>query len=112
MNYEELSEIAMEIIINAGAAKSSSMEALMFAKKGDFTTALNLLKTANEFYLKAHEAQTTLIRKEAICAETGNYLAINLMIVHAQDHLTMALMAKDFSEEFINLYQKMEAKND
>ena len=31
----------------------------------------------------------------------------SLWLVHAEDHLTMAIMAIDFAEEFIALYRKM-----
>ncbi|MBR0573772.1 MULTISPECIES: PTS lactose/cellobiose transporter subunit IIA [Pasteurellaceae] len=112
MQYEELSELAMEIIVNAGAAKSSAMEAIQAAKQENFTTANEHLKSASQFYCEAHKAQTALIRLEAQQAEKNKQLIVPLMMVHAQDHLTMALMTQDFARELIDLYHKLEEKND
>lgn len=112
MQYEELSELAMEIIVNAGAAKSSAMEAIAAAKSNDFAKANADLATASQFYIEAHKAQTTLIRYEAQSAEKNETVIVPLMMIHAQDHLTMALMTQDFAREFIDLYHKLEAKND
>ena len=39
MNYEELTEISMQIIANAGMSRSCSIEALKFARKGNFEEA-------------------------------------------------------------------------
>ena len=36
MNYEELSEFAMQIIANSGMSRSASMEAVKFAREGEF----------------------------------------------------------------------------
>lgn len=104
MNYEELSEIAMQIIANSGMARSSAMEAIQNAKNGYFDKAEENLKEANKYYLAAHEIQTDLIVKEAGSEEK---IILNLIMVHAQDHLTMALLTKDNAKEFIDLYKRL-----
>ena len=35
----------------------------------------------------------------------GNPVKVNIILVHAQDHLTMAMMMRDMAEQFVNLYQ-------
>lgn len=41
----------------------------------------------------------------------GNEVDINIILIHAEDHLTMAIMASDFAERFIELYRdKYEGK--
>ena len=41
----------------------------------------------------------------------GNTVDINIILIHAEDHLTMAIMASDFAERFIELYRdKYEGK--
>ena len=59
--------------------------------------------------------QILFILKHIIVKETGEEekTVVNLIMVHAQDHLTMALMAKDNAKEMINIYErlsKLEAK--
>lgn len=105
MSYEELSEFAMQIIANSGMSRSSSIEAIRFAKIGDYEKANESLKKANEFYLSAHEIQTELISKET---QDESKIVLNLIMVHAQDHLTMALLTKDNALEMIDLYKKID----
>ena len=104
MNYEELSEVAMQIIANSGMARSSAMEAIQNAKLGDFEKAEECLKESNQYYLASHEIQTELIVKET--SDEGRFV-LNLIMVHAQDHLTMALLTKDNAKEFIDLYKRL-----
>ena len=42
-----------------------------------------------------------MIQEEA----NGSPVEVNIILVHAQDHLTMAMMARDNAEEFIHLYR-------
>ena len=104
MNYEELTEISMQIIANAGMSRSCSIEALGFARKGDFKESEKKLKEAETFYYEAHEYQTELITKETSSEEPFN---LNLILVHAQDHLTMALISIDNAKELIEIYKRI-----
>ena len=49
----------------------------------------------------AHQTQTDLIQGEA----RGEKMDLNLIMVHAQDHLTTAMIMIDQANEFINLYR-------
>ncbi len=104
MNYEELTEISMQIIASAGMSRSCSIEALGFARKGDFEESEKKLKEAETFYYEAHEYQTELITKETSSEEPFN---LNLILVHAQDHLTMALISIDNAKELIEIYKRI-----
>ena len=42
----------------------------------------------------------------------GNPVELNIVLVHAQDHLTMATMAQDNAQEFINLYRLVKELQD
>lgn len=57
--------IAMELVGNAGEARSLAFEALAEAKKGNFEKAEELLELSKEALLKAHHIQTELICNEA-----------------------------------------------
>ena len=92
---------AFDLIMNAGNAKSSAMMAIEAARNFEFEEADKHLKEAAENMHKAHQAQFDMIQEEA----NGNPVDVNVVLVHAQDHLTMAIMAKDNAEEFIQLYR-------
>lgn len=92
---------AFDLILNAGNAKSKALMAVEAAREFDFTEAESCLKEAEADMRKAHQAQLEMIQKEA----GGDPVEVNIILVHAQDHLTMAIMAHDNAEEFINLYK-------
>lgn len=97
----DLEEIAMTLVGNAGEARSLAFEALREAKAGNFETAEELLKESRERSLAAHEMQTELICNEA----DGNKIEINLLMVHAQDHLMNSILARELIEEMIDMYK-------
>ena len=100
MNIEE---IAMELVGNAGESRSLAFEALSAAKKGDYEEAEKKLKESKEKMLRAHHIQTELICKEA----DGEKMELGLIMVHAQDHLMTAILARDLITEMIEVYKKI-----
>lgn len=99
----EIEEIAMELVGNAGESKSLAFEALNAAKKGDYEEAEKKLKESKEKMLRAHHIQTELICKEA----DGEKVELGLIMVHAQDHLMTAILARDLITEMIEVYKKI-----
>lgn len=93
-------EIAMGLIIDAGTARSDAREAIRLARSGDLAAAKDRLQTASDSLIKAHHIQTGLIQQEA----AGNHTPVNLLLIHAQDHLMNAITMKELAEEFIELY--------
>ena len=99
-------ENALQIILHAGNAKSAALMAIDAAHDGDFEGAEKQLAEAQAEMSAAHKKQFELTQAEA----NGQEVDINIMI-HAEDHLTMAIMASDFAERFIELYRdKFEGK--
>jgi len=98
-----MEHIVFTIISYSGDARSSAMEAIQFAKIGDFEKAEIKLKDATEKLALAHKEQTQLIQAEA----GGERSEISLLLIHAQDHLMNAMTIKDMANEFIELYRKM-----
>ena len=98
--------VAMELVGNAGEARSLAFEALAEAKKGNFEKAEGLLEKSKEASLKAHHTQTELICNEA----DGNKVEIGLLMVHAQDHLMTSILARELISEMIELYKKLQGK--
>ena len=85
---DEQEQTVINLIVNAGSARSSAIEAIQTAKE-----------TVNE----AHHAQTELIQAEI----RGEKTPLNLLMVHAQDHLMCALVVIDLAQEFIDVYKKL-----
>lgn len=96
---------AFAIITSAGSSKSNSMMAIRKAREGDFEGAAELLAEADRDLRDAHRAQTDLLTEEA----RGHAVQLNIILVHAQDHLTGALLVRDLAEEFIHLHSELAA---
>ncbi len=97
-------EIAFQIIVHAGESRSLSSEAMDAAENYDFEKADELLKKANDEFLECHQIQTDLLTAEA----NGESSPINIILVHSQDHLTMATMAMENANRIIKMYKKLE----
>ncbi|NNG67860.1 PTS lactose/cellobiose transporter subunit IIA [Caldanaerobacter subterraneus] len=96
-----LEQIIFTIISHAGNARSNAFEALKYAKEGNFGKAEECLKKASEELLEAHHVQTDMIHKEA----AGEKQEVTLLLVHAEDHLMNAILAKELITEMIELYK-------
>ncbi|CAI8741403.1 MULTISPECIES: PTS lactose/cellobiose transporter subunit IIA [Kosakonia] len=96
----ELEEAVMEIIVNAGQSRSLCFEALRAARTGNLDEARQLLKEADGYSRQAHQMQTKLIEQDAGEARQP----MTLIMVHAQDHLMTSLLARELSEEIIQLH--------
>lgn len=99
-------EASFTLIGIAGDSKAESMAAIECGKQGDFEGARKHLAAADETMVKAHDAQTEMLQREA----EGNPVDVNIILVHAQDHLTMAQIMRDMAEQFVDLYQAIEKK--
>jgi len=93
----------MGLIAGAGDSRSYCMEAIDHAREGDFGKAREAVDSAVAAMIETHEVQTQLIRDEM----EGKSEAVSLLMVHAQDHLNLALIMRDIAEEFIALYERI-----
>ncbi|MEZ8819564.1 PTS lactose/cellobiose transporter subunit IIA [Vibrio sp. 10N.222.54.A1] len=100
----ELESTVMELIINAGESKSLAMQALQNAKKGEWAEVDSLLTQSTEASKRAHKVQTELIGMD----EGEGKVPVNLIMVHAQDHIMTAMLARELIEELINLHRKIQ----
>jgi PTS system cellobiose-specific IIA component len=101
---QTLEEISFQIILHAGNARSSSMEAIHLAKEGKFTEAGSKIKEATDEFLMAHHAQTKLLQKEM----SGEGQTPTVLLIHAQDHLMTSMTVKEMAQEFVDLYQRIQ----
>ncbi|WP_255556201.1 PTS cellobiose transporter subunit IIA [Gilliamella sp. ESL0405] len=102
MSTEEIQLIAFNIILHSGNAKTKIHEAFKAMRKADFTTANQLLEQANEEILEAHKSQTGLLQNYA----NGMQINMEIIMVHAQDHLMTTMTMREIAIEMANLYQQ------
>jgi len=96
-------EVAMGLIAGAGDSRSYCMEAIESARDGNFDEARELISKAVDAMVETHEVQTDLIREEM----EGRSEAVSLLMVHAQDHLNLALIMRDIAEELVVMYERI-----
>jgi len=103
---ENLEETVMELIINAGESRSCAMQALYAAKAGKWDEVDGLLAESTAASKRAHVVQTQLIGAD----EGTGKVPVNLIMVHAQDHIMTSMLARELIEELIAVHRKLQAK--
>lgn len=103
----DLEETVMELIINAGESRSCAMQALYAAKAGKWEEVDGLLEESTAASKRAHKVQTALI---GLDQGTGK-VPVNLIMVHAQDHIMTSMLARELIEELIAVHRKLQEKN-
>jgi len=96
-----------EIISHGGNARALAFDAIKAAEAGNIVEAEELLMKAQEELDIAHQTQTKLIQAEV----NGAGLQMNLLMVHAQDHLMTAISEKSLIEHMVKLYNTIEKNN-
>jgi len=99
----DMEEIIFQLITYSGSARSSVFEAMSAASEGDFEKSKELMEEARKELLSSHKIQTNLIQKEA----GGDKTEVNLLLVHAQDHLMTSILARDLIEKMIEMEEKI-----
>jgi PTS system cellobiose-specific IIA component len=80
------------------------MHALACAKKGEWQQVDELLTQASEAAKRAHHVQTDLIGLDEGCGK----VPVNLIMVHAQDHIMTAMLARELIEELITIHRHLQ----
>lgn len=102
----DLENEVMELIANAGYARSLVFQAIRCAREQqDFAQAQELIHQAQQALSSAHHVQTRLIEMD----EGSGKIPVHLVMVHAQDHLMNAIMLMELGQEIIALHQKIAA---
>lgn len=102
MNSEEIQVAAFEIILNSGNARTTIHNAFAAMRKNDFEKADELLETANSEILNAHKSQTELLKDYA----NGKKIEMEIIMVHAQDHLMTTMTLLEVAQEMKYLYEE------
>lgn len=99
----DLEQDVLNLITCSGEAASLSMEAIEYARSGEFKKAEECFKEADEKLIMAHKIQTSLLHREA----GGENFSISILLVHAQDHLMNAITINTLAKEFIKVYKEL-----
>ena len=94
---DNLELVSFQIISAVGVAKSSYIEAMKIAEKGDFDLAKAKIKEGDQEFVKGHEAHAGLIEK----------VVPNILLMHAEDQLMSAETIKMMALEIIKLNQRL-----
>ena len=100
MDFEQ---VVMELLINAGEARSHAMSAIQAARKREWQQAEQALAASTQAAKAAHHIQTQLIGAD----EGAGKLPVTLILVHAQDHLMNAMLCRDLAEEIVLLRKEL-----
>lgn len=100
MDFEQT---VMELLINAGEARSQAMMAIQYSRKREWHLADEALLASQEASRLAHHVQTRLIGADEGCGK----IPVTLILVHAQDHLMNAMLCRELAEEIILLRKEL-----
>ncbi|MCS3431307.1 PTS lactose/cellobiose transporter subunit IIA [Klebsiella sp. BIGb0407] len=101
MDFEQT---VMELLINAGEARSQAMIAIQQAREGKWSEADAALAASDEAIKAAHKVQTALISED----EGAGKIPVTLILVHAQDHLMTAMLCRDLAGEMVLLRREIQ----
>lgn len=97
---------SMTIILHAGNAKSDSYEALIAVKAGKGEIFDEKIASAKSEINKAHRAHAELLRK---LSSADRMEDVDLLLVHAEGHLSATNIAVDLISEFGELFKWKES---
>ncbi|WP_303021171.1 PTS lactose/cellobiose transporter subunit IIA [Faecalibaculum rodentium] len=104
MDVQESQLVAFTIISYSGMARALVHEAMEAMRKGEFQLADEKLNEADEQLVQAHKAQTDLLHVFA----NGTEIEIQIIMVHAQDHLMTTMTLKEVAQEMKILCKGLE----
>lgn len=100
---ENIQVVSFDIILHSGSARSLVHEAFAAMREGNFEESSKKLEEANDELLLAHKSQTQLLQDYA----SGQKIEVEIILVHAQDHLMTTMTLREMAIEMENLYKKI-----
>ncbi len=105
MNMEH-AQVAMQIIMHAGDARTKTMDALRALKEFDIIHAKEHLSGAKEYLVKAHNVQTGALQEEA----EGKEIEYSILFSHAQDTCMTVYSEMNIAEHFIDVCENIDKR--
>lgn len=100
---EEIELLCLQIISNAGEARSECMAAMEAARKKDFDGAGEHLSIAAERMKDAHHIHSDLIMKDA----GGELGPVGLVLIHSEDIMMGTEITSALAGEIVELYRSI-----
>jgi cellobiose PTS system EIIA component len=100
-NLNDINEVSMKIILNAGDARLIIKEALDCVATCEFGAAKEKLVEAKKKITAAHAAQTETIQGEA----RGEQVVFSLLFAHAQDTLMTIMSEWNTANHIVRLFE-------
>ena len=98
-------QYSFQLILHSGNARSTAYEALQLVRSNAFKEGEKKLSIAKEEMVEAQKLHAKLLR---IMANQEGELDMNLLLIHAEDHIASSSIAVEMSGELIELYERME----
>lgn len=102
MTKDDLQIVAFEIILHSGEARTMIHEGLDLMREGKLREAEKKIEDSNKELLEAHKSQTSLLNNYA----NGDEIVMEIIMVHAQDHLMTTMTLRETSLELLNMYKQ------
>jgi len=103
MDAQQLQAAAFRIILSSGEGRALTQESFGLMRQGEFEAAEKKLDAANETFVQAHQAQTDFIQAFA----SGEEITMDILMVHAQDHLMTGMAMREVAIEMMELYKRI-----
>lgn len=104
MDAKELQAAAFQIILSSGEGRALTQEAYGLMRTGDFEAAEAKLAAASDTFVSAHHAQTDFLTAFA----SGEDITMDILMVHAQDHLMTGMAMREVAFEMMELYKRLD----
>ncbi|MDK7050069.1 PTS lactose/cellobiose transporter subunit IIA [Aerococcus sanguinicola] len=107
MKSSEVQQIAFQIILSSANGKTLAHDAIQLMKEDKFEEAEQKLEESNDAFIEAHNAQTELLQSYA----GGEEIVMEIIMVHAQDHLMTGMSYRDMALELLEVYKRLANKD-
>lgn len=94
----------MQIIIKSGNARKSILEANQYSRHGNFIKAKESLDAGEKSIIEVHQIHTQLLGEDVYNQD------LNILSVHAEDHMMTTMLLLDMAKEFKEVYQLIHDK--
>lgn len=102
----EHAQVAMQIIMHAGDARTKTMDALRALKEFDVPGAKGHLAEAKEYLVKAHNVQTGALQEEA----EGKEVEYSILFSHAQDTCMTVYSEMNIAEHLTDICENIDKR--
>ncbi|WP_317301222.1 PTS lactose/cellobiose transporter subunit IIA [Allobaculum stercoricanis] len=102
----EMTIVAMQMILHAGDARSNVADALRDIKAFNFEAAKEKMAEAEKQLTEAHQAQTNVLQEEA----NGVKHELHVLFIHAQDTLMTIKSEYELARQLIEIFESIDGR--